>query len=153
MEEGFTRFLLPFYMGAERSTPFSVANFVRSLRAGRPDDFMRLMAAMLSDTDYRIVGDSELYFQNAFYLVSKMLGFYTQVERVTIDGRMDMVIGTHGYLYIIEFKLDGSADAALRQIDGKDYAAPFAVDGRKLYRIGVNFSLDRRCIEEWKIGE
>ena len=153
VEEGFTRFLLPFYMGAERSTPFSVANFVRSLRAGRPDDFMRLMAAMLSDTDYRIVGDSELYFQNAFYLVSKMLGFYTQVERVTSDGRMDMVIGTHGYLYIIEFKLDGSADAALRQIDGKDYAAPFAVDGRKLYRIGVNFSLDRRCIEEWKIGE
>ena len=153
VEEGFTRFLLPFYMGAERSTPFSVANFVRSLRAGRPDDFMRLMAAMLSDTDYRIVGDSELYFQNAFYLVSKMLGFYTQVERVTSDGRMDMVIGTHGYLYIIEFKLDGSADAALRQIDGKNYAAPFAVDGRKLYRIGVNFSLDRRCIEEWKIGE
>ena len=151
VEEGFTRFLLPFYTGAERSTPFSVASFVRSLRAGRPGDFMRLMSAMFSDTDYKIVGDSELYFQNAFYLVAKMLGFYTQVERTTSDGRMDMVVGTHDYLYIIEFKLDGSAEAALRQIDEKGYARPFAADSRKLYRIGVSFSLERRCIEEWKI--
>ena len=151
VEEGFTRFLLPFYTGAERSTPFSVASFVRSLRAGRPGDFMRLMSAMFADTDYKIVGDSELYFQNAFYLVAKMLGFYTQVERTTSDGRMDMVVGTHDYLYIIEFKLDGSAEAALRQIDEKGYARPFAADSRKLYRIGVSFSLGRRCIEEWKI--
>ena len=151
VEEGFTRFLLPFYTGAERSTPFSVASFVRSLRAGRPGDFMRLMSAMFADTDYKIVGDSELYFQNAFYLVAKMLGFYTQVERTTSDGRMDMVVGTHDYLYIIEFKLDGSAEAALRQIDEKGYARPFAADSRKLYRIGVSFSLERRCIEEWKI--
>ena len=151
VEEGFTRFLLPFYTGAERSTPFSVASFVRSLRAGRPGDFMRLMSAMFADTDYKIVGDSELYFQNAFYLVAKMLGFYTQVERTTSDGRMDMVVGTHDYLYIIEFKLDGSAEAALRQIDEKGYARPFAAASRKLYRIGVSFSLERRCIEEWKI--
>ena len=112
---------------------------------------MRLMSAMFADTDYKIVGDSELYFQNAFYLVAKMLGFYTQVERTTSDGRMDMVVGTHDYLYIIEFKLDGSAEAALRQIDEKGYARPFAADSRKLYRIGVSFSLERRCIEEWKI--
>ncbi|WP_029216356.1 ATP-binding protein [Prevotella denticola] len=151
VEEGFTRFLLPFYTGAERSTPFSVASFVRSLRAGRPGDFMRLMSAMFADTDYKIVGDSELYFQNAFYLVAKMLGFYTQVERTTSDGRMDMVVGTHDYLYIIEFKLDGSAEAALRQIDEKGYTRPFAADSRRLYRIGVSFSLERRCIEEWKI--
>ena len=151
VEEGFTRFLLPFSPGAERNTPFSVASFVLSLRAGRPGDFMRLMSAMFADTDYKIVGDSELYFQNAFYLVAKMLGFYTQVERTTSDGRMDMVVGTHDYLYIIEFKLDGSAEAALRQIDEKGYARPFAADSRKLYRIGVSFSLERRCIEEWKI--
>ena len=62
-----------------------------------------------------------------------------------------MVVGTHDYLYIIEFKLDGSAEAALRQIDEKGYTRPFASDSRKLYRIGVSFSLGRRCIEEWKI--
>lgn len=153
VEEGFTRFLLPFYTGADGSTPFSIANFVRSLRSGRPEDFMRLMATMLSDTDYKIAGNSELYFQNAFYLVAKMLGFYTQVERTISNGRMDMVIETRDYLYIIEFKLDGSADDALRQIDDKGYAQPFAADSRKLYKIGINFSLEKRCIEEWKISE
>ncbi|MCR5077114.1 MAG: ATP-binding protein [Prevotella sp.] len=153
VEEGFTRFLLPYYTGQDRSTPFSIANFVRSLRTGRPDDFMRLMAAMLADTDYKIVGRSELYFQNAFYLIAKMLGFYTQVERTTSNGRMDMTIATPDYLYIIEFKLDGSADAALQQIDDKGYAQPFAADSRRLYKIGVNFSLEKRCIEEWKIAQ
>lgn len=153
VEEGFTRFLLPFYTGGERSTPFSIANFVRSLRTGKPEDFMQRMAAMFADTDYKIVGNSELYFQNAFYLVAKILGFYTDVERTTSNGRMDMTIGTKGYLYIIEFKLDASADVALRQIDEKGYAKPFQADSRKLYKIGVSFSLEKRCIEEWKISE
>lgn len=153
VEEGFTRFLLPFYTGNDRSTPFSIANFVRTLRAGRPDDFMQLMATMFADTDYKIVGNSELYFQNAFYLVAKMLGFYTRVERTTSNGRMDMTIETPDYLYIFEFKLDGSAAEALQQIEDKGYAQPFMADGRKLYKIGINFSLEKRCIEEWKIAE
>lgn len=107
---------------------------------------------MFADTDYRVVGDSELYFQNVFYIVSKLLGFYTEVERATSDGRADMVIQTKGYVYVVEFKIDGSPEEALRQIDDKGYAAPFAADPRKLCRIGVNFSLKRRCIDGWKIG-
>ncbi len=117
---------------------------------GRVDDFMRRMATMLADTDYKVVGDSELYFQNAFYLIARMLGFYTEVERETSNGRMDMTVKTNDYVYIFEFKLNGSADDALRQIDEKGYAQPFALDNRKLIKVGVNFSLEKRCIEEWK---
>ena len=102
-------------------------------------------------TDYKIVGDAELYFQNAFFIVMRMMGFYTKVERPTSESRMDMVIETKDYVYIVEFKLDGTPEEALQQIEDKGYAKPFAMDHRKLYRIGVNFSLEKRSIDGWKI--
>lgn len=151
VEEGFTDYLLPYYTNIQQGeSAFYIGNFIRELRTGRVDDFMRRMETMLSDTDYKIVGDSELYFQNAFYLIARMLGFYTEVERETSNGRMDMTVKTKDYIYIFEFKLDGSADEALKQIDEKGYAKPFALDKRKLIKVGVNFSLEKRCIEEWK---
>lgn len=154
VEEGFFAYLMPFYTHVRESeTVFAIANFVRDLRSGRPEEFMERMSTLFADTDYRIVGNSELYFQNAFYLVAKMMGFYTRVERTTSHGRMDLTIETDNYVYIVEFKLDGSADAALRQIIDKGYARPFAMDGRRLYMIGVNFSLQKRCIEEWRVQE
>lgn len=151
VEEGFAGYLLPFYTSIRQGeSAFYIGSFIKDLRAGRVDDFMRGMSTMLADTDYKIVGDSELYFQNAFYLVSRMLGFYTEVERETSDGRMDMTAKTNDYIYIFEFKLNGSADEALSQIDEKGYAKPFALDKRKLIKVGINFSLKKRCIEEWK---
>jgi len=151
VEEGFADYLLPFYTSIRQGeSAFYIGSFIKDLRVGRVDDFMRRMSTMLADTDYKIVGDSELYFQNAFYLISRMLGFYAEVERETSDGRMDMTIKTNDYIYIFEFKLDGSADEALSQIDEKGYAKPFALDKRKLIKVGINFSLKKRCIEAWK---
>lgn len=151
VEEGFADYLLPFYTNVKQGdSAFFIGNFIRELRQGHVDDFMRRMETMLADTDYKVVGDSELYFQNAFYLISRMLGFYTEVERETSDGRMDMTVKTKDYVYIFEFKLDGSAADALRQIDEKGYVKPFALDSRRLIKVGVNFSLEKRCIEEWK---
>ena len=151
VEEGFADYLLPFYTNVKQGdSAFFIGNFIRELRQGLVDDFMLRMETMLADTDYKVVGDSELYFQNAFYLISRMLGFYTDVERETSNGRMDMTVKTKDYIYIFEFKLNGSADDALRQIDEKGYAKPFALDNRKLIKVGVNFSLEKRCIEEWK---
>jgi hypothetical protein len=113
VEEGFLRYLLPFYTHVQQGeTTFSIARFVQDVRTGQPEQFMQRMATMLADTDYRIVGDAELYFQNAFYLVARMMGFYTEVKRATSDSRMDMVIKTNDYIYIIEFKLDGSPQQA-----------------------------------------
>ena len=82
-----------------------------------------------------------------------MIGFYTEVERHTTDGRMDMVIQTSDYVYILEFKLDRSADEALQQIDDKQYAKTFEHDDRKLYKIGINFSTKTRRLEGWKMSE
>ena len=78
--------------------------------------------------------------------------FYTEVERHTTDGRMDMLIKTSDNIYIFEFKLDKSADEALQQIEDKQYAKSFEQDGLRIYKIGVNFSTETRRIEGWKMG-
>lgn len=150
--EGFIKYLLPYYVPVkDNETAYFVSNFIADVRKGNPEQFMKRLATMFSDTDYKIVGDAELYFQNAFFIVMRMLGFYTKVERPTSESRMDMVIETKDYVYIVEFKLDGTPEEALRQIEEKGYAKPFAMDKRKLYRIGVNFSLEKRSIDGWKI--
>lgn len=154
VEEGFANYLLPFYAhtGSE-GAPMYVRNFVLALRNGKPEEFMKRMQVLFADTDYKIVGNAELYFQNAFYIVTKLLGFYTEVERTISDGRIDMIVKTKDYIYIFEFKYDQNADIALQQIENKGYAQPFVTDGRKIVKIGVNFSREHRCIDEWKIKE
>lgn len=79
------------------------------------------------------------------------MGFYTQVELPTSDGRIDVVIQTTDYIYIIECKLDGSAEDALQQIESKNYAAPFAMDKRKVITLGINFSSKTKGVESWKL--
>ena len=152
VESGFINYLLPIYTNAQQSSAmFSINQFVREVRSGRPEAFMTRLQAMMADTDYRIVGDTELYFQNFLFVFFRLLGLYVEVERATSDGRTDMIVQTKDYIYIFEFKLDRSADEALRQIEDKGYARPFAVDTRQLYKIGVNFSSEKRCVEEWKV--
>ena len=151
VEEGFLNFLLPLYTLAGNNSPFMVDEFVQDVESGNPERFMQRMKAFFADTSYQVVGNAELYFQNAMYLVFKIMGFYTQVERPTSDGRIDAIIQTPDYIYIIECKLDRTADEALRQINDSDYAAPFSMDKRRIYKIGVNFSSQTRGVEQWII--
>jgi hypothetical protein len=80
-----------------------------------------------------------------------LLGLYVEVERHTTNGRMDILVQTKDYIYIFELKIDQSADAALKQIEEKGYAKPFAADPRKLFKIGLNFSTEKRCIDDWRV--
>lgn len=81
-----------------------------------------------------------------------MMGFYTQVEYHTHRGRVDLVLKTDKYIYVMEFKQDSTAEEALAQIEEKGYAAPFAADSRELIKVGVNFSTVVRNIEKWVVG-
>lgn len=152
VENGFVNCLLPLYTN-QRQNPsqFNIARFVGEVRSGQPEAFMTRLAAMMADTDYRIIGDSELYFQNFLFTFFRLLGLHVEVERATSDGRTDMIVQTKDYIYIFEFKIDKTADEALRQIEDKGYARPFATDSRSLYKIGVNFSSAKRCVDNWKI--
>lgn len=151
VEQGFLNFLLPRYSSAGDKSSYFIEEFVKDVEAGNPDRFMQRLSTMLADTDYKVAGNTELYFQNVMYLIFKIMGFYIQVKRPTSDGRIDAIIQTADYIYIIECKLDKSAEEALRQIEDNNYAAPFQMDKRKLYKIGVNFSSGTRRVEEYKI--
>lgn len=151
VEEGFLNFLLPLYTSAGNNSPFLVDEFVQDVESGNPERFMQRMKAFFADTSYQVVGNAELYFQNAMYLVFKIMGFYTQVERPTSDGRIDAIIQTPNYIYVIECKLDRTADEAIKQIENNGYAEPFLMDKRRLYKIGVSFSSETRGVAEYKI--
>ncbi|CCZ48241.1 aAA-ATPase [Bacteroides sp. CAG:661] len=154
MEEGFTKFLLPNYASLSSGNPsFEISSFVREVRSGNIDAFMRRLQSFFADTPYELARDLERHYQNVLFIVFKLLGFYTQAEYRTSNGRIDMVVKTDKYIYVMEFKLNGTAEEAIRQINEKGYAAPFASDGRTLYKIGVNFSNEIRGIEGWIVEE
>lgn len=150
VEEGFVRFLLPFYANTNKvDAPFEIQNFVREVETGNYDAFFRRLQSFFADTPYELVRDLELHYQNVLFIVFKLMGFYTKVEYHTSEGRVDLVLQTNKYIYVMEFKLNGTAEEALQQINEKQYALPFTADSRKQFKIGVNFSTQMRNIERW----
>ncbi len=150
VEEGFVKFLLPFYANTNKvEAPFEIQKFVREIESGNCDAFFRRLQSFFADTPYELARDLELHYQNVLFIVFKLMGFYTQVEYHTSAGRIDLVMKTDKFIYIMEFKLEGTAEEALRQIEEKHYARPFEADTRRLFKIGVNFSNKERNIEKW----
>ena len=152
VEQGFFKFLLPNYASVSVSkSPYQIQCFVEEVMAGKVDDFFDRLKTMFADIPYELARDREVHYQNILYIIFKLMGFYVQVEYHTSRGRIDLVLQTQDYVYVMEFKLNGSADEALAQIREKGYAAPFAKDSRTVYRIGVNFSDELRNIQEVKV--
>ena len=152
VEEGFIRFLLPFYANVNKTeSPFEIQKFVHEVRSGDYDSFFRRLQSFFADTTYEVIRDQELHYENVLFIVFKLVGFYTNVEYHTNNGRIDLVLQTDKFIYIMEFKLNGTAEEALQQINDKCYALPFEADGRKLFKIGINFSEKTRNIEKWVV--
>ena len=152
VEEGFVRFLLPRYASIRPGgLAFEIVHFVTEVRSGDIDGFMRRLQGFFADTPYELARDLELHYQNVLFIVFKLLGFYTRAEYHTSQGRVDLVVQTDNYIYVMEFKLEGTAEEALQQINEKQYALPFTADPRRLYKIGVNFSAALRGIEKWVV--
>ena len=154
VKNGFLKFIYSYYVPvnpAEGNT--TTSKLAKALRAGTPDVFMRTLEALFANTTYQIQGDSEKNFQSAMYIIMELLGEYVQAERSTSNGRIDLLLQTKDYIYIVELKIDNTADAALQQIEDKGYAKPFVNDPRKLFKIGVSFSTANRRIEDWKVTE
>ena len=141
---------MPFYTNVNKvESPFEIQQFVKEIRTDQPDAFLHRLQSFFADTPYELVKDLELHYQNVLFIVFKLVGFYTQAEYHTSEGRVDLVVKTADYIYVMEFKLEGTAEEALQQINEKHYAKPFESDGRTLFKIGVNFSAETRNIEKW----
>ena len=152
VEDGFFRFLLPYYTSLTPvEAPFYIQKFVSEIEAGKPAAFLTRLKSFFSDTPYELVKDLENHYQNVLFILFKLLGMYVRAEYHTSCGRIDMVLQSRGYTYIMEFKLDGTAEDALRQITDKGYSLPFSTDGTTVFHIGLNFSSETRNIEKWVI--
>ena len=152
VEQGFIKYLLPFYTPqTDNKSMFAITRFVKDVESGDAEGFMHRLQDFFAGGDYQVVGNTEKYFQNTLYVFCRLLGFYVNVERHTTGGRMDILIETPDYIYILELKVNQTAAVALQQIEEKGYAQPFASDPRQLFKIGINFSTDTKLIDDWKI--
>ena len=152
VKAGFINFLLPFYSKIkEKQTQTIISKFITSIESGKANDVMRQLQSLMAGTPYELVKDLENHYQNVMYIITKLMGLYVQAEYRTINGRIDLLIGTKEYLYIIELKFDGTAAEAMAQINNKEYSLPFEQEGRTIIKIGANVSRDTRNIEDWII--
>jgi hypothetical protein len=152
VKEGFVNFLVPYYTYSKSANNATIiGSFVKSLERGDAERFMELLQSFMADIPYELVRNLEVHYQNAIYIITKLMGLYVQAEYRTSRGRIDLLAGTDRYVYIIELKLDGSAEEALAQINDRDYALPFAVDGREIVKIGANITSETRNLERWVV--
>ena len=153
VETGFLESLSQLFTPSLNEGIFSVSRFVIALRNGDTEEFMNLFTAFLSDNSYQIQGELELYFQNTMSIMFKMMGLYVKTEYNTSNGRIDIVIETDKFVYIIELKRDQSPDDALQQIEAKGYAKPFLASGKQIIKLGINFSSATRTVDGWKLAQ
>lgn len=154
VKEGFLAYLLPRYAYLkDGDTEFYINLFAADLRKGNAEGFMKRLQSMFASVPYPMEMENERNIHNAMLILSILLGLKVKAEYQTSDGRIDLLLATDRYIYIIELKMDRSAKEALEQIDTKHYALPFAADSREIIMIGVNFSTKTRTIDGWEISK
>lgn len=123
----------------------------KALLVGNIDKLESILNSIFKSLPYELwQRENEHFYHAIIHLTFTLLGVYIQSEVQTSDGRMDALIRLKEYVYCIEFKLDQSADAAVQQIKEKGYLSPFAHEGKKLMAIGINFSSQKKKVEELK---
>ena len=144
------------YLQPKEETAGWIRKLVITLRKGDTDTVRELFTSFLSSIPYTMrrkndEPERERYFQYTFYLIMRLVSVYTvYTEKVQSGGRVDCIVETPQYIYIFEFKLDGTAEEALRQIEEKGYATEYQTDTRKIFRIGAAFSSETGTICDWK---
>ena len=155
VRSGFVSILASDYFNSDKTPSSWIDDILDALENGDVEDFLRKMTSLLSSVTYRFqrkqdAFECERYFQYTFYLIMQMIGHYnTMVEKETSEGRIDCVVECPNYVYVMEFKMDGSAQSALEQIRERGYTKPYLADKRKVFSIGVNFSSEKGTIEEY----
>lgn len=138
-----------FFKGVGGTTAFNLRDLINDINECRADAFMRRIKALFADTDSAPERNKEIHFQNMMAIIAKMLGLSVRTEVHSAAGRCDMQILTERYVYIFEFKINGSAEEAMAQIHEKRYYAPFEADLRMIILIGANFLTSTRNLDHW----
>ena len=158
---GYTKGLLPTYIGLESAnvqTGFAL-KFWRALKKDDINLALEEMKAYMASIPYvegfkkklAEAATAEGFYEYTMYLIYSMLNVYARTQVKCSKGRADIVIWMHNTIYVMELKVNDTAESALRQIDEKGYAKPFATDGRKIVKIGIKFSPETMTVEDWAI--
>ncbi|TGY25121.1 hypothetical protein E5353_17880 [Bacteroides caecimuris] len=107
--------------------------------------------SFFSSIPYDLENKQEKHYQTIFYLLFRLMGQYVDVEVKNAIGRADVVIKMPDAVYVLEFKVDGTSEEALVQINSKQYAIPYEIAHRKVVKVGANFDSATRTLGEWEI--
>ncbi len=152
VNEGIFRFLLPYYSSVQKNhTKAAINSFVDDLRSGNAEQFLQRLQSFFADFQYDAQTTPESHFRNVLYILCKLMGLQVDAEYQTSDGRIDLLLRTDKFVYIIECKIDSTARIALDQIKSKEYALPWSLDNRETILIGLNFSTTTRRPDNWLI--
>ena len=130
-----------------------VGDFLEKLYDDDLEGAMVRLKAYLASISNRLSNKNERDFQSVFYLIFNLMGAYMKVEEDSAIGRADAVVYMPDAVYVFELKYDGSAEEAIKQIDEKGYLIPYSANGKRLYKIGVNYDSNQRTISDWIIKE
>ena len=154
---GLMRILIPYYVHTNNvEASHAVGRMYQALRKDDMDSCLKAMQEFLTTIPYqentlKDAPTTEGHFTAMLYVMFSLLNVYVFSQVRNAKGRLDILIETDTTIYVMELKLDGDLDKALRQIDEKDYAIPYKSDGRKVVKVAINFSTELRTIKEWKI--
>lgn len=151
---GFLHSLIKDILGyRDEENPLSMDHLILDLESGDIKAFITRLISLFAAIPYPSgkVPEYEHEWGSQIFLILQLMGAYADCEVHSAKGRADCVVKTPDYIYVFEFKVGGTAEEALKQIDDKGYAIPYSADKRKLYKIGVAFSAEERNIEEWKV--
>ena len=150
---GFLYGLMPYYSKKTRDeNEIFLSDLTLALEEHRVDDAMILLRSFYSSIPYDAEKQDENHFKTIFYLIFRLAAaFEVRTEERSAAGRCDALIETEDTIYLFEFKLNGTAEEALKQIDDKGYAIPYEAGDKKVVKIGANFDGDKRTIERWII--
>lgn len=149
--ESLYRYYAPTMMGELDSVVYKYREKV--LLEDDIEAFLPYLQTFYDKFPYTIINNNERHYQAVMFTIFSMLGADVKVEEPTPDGRIDMVLKTDTAIYVFELKYNKSADVAIQQIKQKDYAKIYVGDGRKIVKVGINFSEDRRRLENWKVED
>ena len=154
VRKGFIESLMPAYVHLPaRENTFYVVSFIKDLRAGKLVECLERIRAFFASIPNDLENKQEKHYQTIFYLLFRLMGQYVDVEVKSAIGRADVVVKLHDAIYVFEFKVDGTPEEALEQINSKGYAIPYQPDHRSVVKIGVNFDSTTRTIGDWVIAE
>lgn len=152
VRKGFIESLMPAYVHLPaRENTFYVVSFIKDLRIGHLEECLERLKSFFASIPNKLNNKEEKHYQTIFYLFFRLMGQYIDVEVDTAIGRADAVVKLQDTIYVFEFKVDGTPEEALTQINSKKYAIPYQADHRKIVKVGVNFDSATRTIGEWKI--